>query len=98
MYHRKPLHAVQWQTVVKHFVKPVNDPIHVPRRLVIDNLKAAIVRAVWHDPVVQRSYREFAERVRSGVAPEQTPESRMWAGVLAFVDAVEEHPEWWVLE
>lgn len=24
----------------------------VPERIVIDNLKAAIVRAVWHDPVV----------------------------------------------
>jgi AcrR family transcriptional regulator len=50
-----------------------------------------------YEAVLLHASREFAERVRSGVAPEQTPESRMWAGVLAFVDAVEEHPEWWVL-
>lgn len=41
----------------------------VPRRIVIDNLKAAIVRAVWHDPVVQRSYREFAEHYGFMIAP-----------------------------
>lgn len=41
----------------------------VPGRIVIDNLKAAIVRAVWHDPVVQRSYREFAEHYGFLIAP-----------------------------
>lgn len=41
----------------------------VPRRIVIDNLKAAIVRAVWHDPMVQRSYREFAEHYGFMIAP-----------------------------
>lgn len=41
----------------------------VPERIVIDNLKAAIVRAVWHDPVVQRSYREFAEHYGFLIAP-----------------------------
>jgi transposase len=41
----------------------------VPERIVIDNLKAAIVRAVWHDPVVQRSYREFAEHYAFLIAP-----------------------------
>jgi len=32
-----------------------------PARIIIDNLKAAIVKACWHDPVVQRSYGECAE-------------------------------------
>jgi transposase len=32
----------------------------VPRKIVVDNLKAAIVKAVLHEPVAQRSYREFA--------------------------------------
>jgi transposase len=41
----------------------------VPKRVVIDNLKAAIVRAVWHDPVVQRSYRECAEYYGFLIAP-----------------------------
>jgi transposase len=33
----------------------------VPARVVIDNLKAAIIRACWHDPQAQQSYRECAE-------------------------------------
>jgi transposase len=32
----------------------------VPERLVLDNLKAAILRASVHDPLVQRAYRECA--------------------------------------
>ena len=33
----------------------------IPDRVMIDNLKAGIVKACWHDPVVQRSYGECAE-------------------------------------
>jgi transposase len=33
----------------------------VPARVKIDNLKAGILKACWHDPRVQRSYREMAE-------------------------------------
>jgi len=32
----------------------------IPERIVLDNLKAAILRASVHDPVVQRAYRECA--------------------------------------
>jgi transposase len=41
----------------------------VPRRIVIDNLKAAITRASVHDPVVQRAYRECAEHYGFLIAP-----------------------------
>ena len=41
----------------------------VPGRVVIDNLKAAIVRACWDDPQVQRSYRECAEHYGFLIAP-----------------------------
>jgi hypothetical protein len=41
----------------------------VPERLVVDNLKAAIVRACWHDPQVQRAYRECAEHYGFLIAP-----------------------------
>jgi transposase len=41
----------------------------VPRRVVVDNLKAAIVRAAFHDPVVQRAYRECAEHYQFLIAP-----------------------------
>jgi transposase len=41
----------------------------VPGRVVIDNLKAAIIRACWHDPAVQQSYRECAEHYGFLIAP-----------------------------
>ena len=41
----------------------------VPRRIVVDNLKAAVVRAAVHDPVVQRAYRECAEHYGFLIAP-----------------------------
>ena len=40
-----------------------------PERVVIDNLKAAIVRACWDDPQVQQSYRECAEHYGFLIAP-----------------------------
>lgn len=50
----------------------------VPRRIVIDNLKAAIVRATFHDPVVQRTYRELAEHYGFLISPcrVRTPEHK----------------------
>lgn len=41
----------------------------VPERLVIDNLKSAIVEACFHEPVVQQSYRECAEHYGFQLAP-----------------------------
>jgi len=41
----------------------------VPERIVTDNLKAAIVKAVWDDPEVQQSYRECAEHYGFLIAP-----------------------------
>ena len=46
-----------------------------PRTIVLDNLKAAILHASVHDPVVQRSYRECAEHYgfRIDPNPPRTP-------------------------
>jgi transposase len=50
----------------------------VPRRVVLDNLRAAIVHAALYDPDVQRSYREFAEHYGFLIAPcrPRTPEHK----------------------
>ena len=40
-----------------------------PRTIVLDNLKAAILHASVHDPVVQRSYRECAEHYGFRIDP-----------------------------
>ncbi|RRR77950.1 MAG: IS21 family transposase [Candidatus Viridilinea halotolerans] len=50
----------------------------VPKRIVIDNLKAGITQACWEDPQVQRSYRECAEHYGFLIAPcrPRTPEHK----------------------
>lgn len=50
----------------------------VPARVVIDNLKAAIVRACVDDPAVQQSYRQCAEHYGFLIAPcrPRTPEHK----------------------
>jgi transposase len=49
-----------------------------PTRVVVDNLKAAILRAVWDDPQVQPSYRECAAHYGFLIAPcrPYTPEHK----------------------
>lgn len=41
----------------------------IPARVVIDNPKAAITRACWRDPAVQRSYADFAEQAGFLISP-----------------------------
>lgn len=41
----------------------------LPAKVVLDNLKAAIVKAALYDPVVQRAYREFAEHYGFLISP-----------------------------
>jgi transposase len=50
----------------------------VPGRVVPDNLKAAILKACWDDPVVQESYRECARHYGFRIAPcrPYTPEHK----------------------
>jgi len=50
----------------------------VPKKIVLDNLKSAIVKAALYDPVVQRSYREFAEHYGFLISPcrVRTPEHK----------------------
>ena len=50
----------------------------VPRRVVLDNLKAAIIKASSEDPEVQRSYRDLAEHYNFLISPcrPATPEHK----------------------
>jgi transposase len=50
----------------------------VPACVVVDNLKAAVVRASWDNPEVQRAYRECAEHYGFLIAPcrPRTPEHK----------------------
>jgi transposase len=57
----------------------------VPQKVMVDNLKAAIVKACWRDPQVQRSYADFAEGYNFLVSPcppnEPKKKGRVEAGV-----------------
>jgi len=50
----------------------------VPERIVPDNLKAAVVKACFDDPVIQQAYRECAEHYGFMIAPcrEGTPQHK----------------------
>lgn len=50
----------------------------VPRRVVLDNLKAAVLRAALHDPVLGEAYRRFAQHYGFVVSPTRpaTPEHK----------------------
>jgi transposase len=60
----------------------------VPSRLVIDNLKAAIARACYHDPAVQRAYAELAEGYGFRLAPLPVRQPQMKGRIEAGVKYV----------
>ena len=86
----------------------------VPARVVVDNLKAAIVRAVLHDPEAQRSYRDLAEHYDFLISPcrPRTPrhKGKVESGVhyvkrnalagreFRDINEANEHLSRWVLE
>ncbi len=41
----------------------------VPAKIILDNLKAGIIKASMHDPLIQRSYRNLAEHYGFMVSP-----------------------------
>ncbi|PIX41415.1 MAG: IS21 family transposase [Armatimonadetes bacterium CG_4_10_14_3_um_filter_66_18] len=61
----------------------------VPQRVVLDNLKAGIVKASLHEPVVQRAYRQLAEHYGFLIAPcrPRTPrhKGKVERGGVAYV-------------
>jgi len=50
-----------------------------------------------YEAVLLHAGDELAERVRGGATAADAPEERLWGGILAFVETVEEHPDWWLL-
>ena len=63
----------------------------VPARLIIDNLKAAILKACYYDPVVQRSFGECAEAYGFQISPcpvaEPKKKGRVERGVQYLTDS-----------
>jgi AcrR family transcriptional regulator len=46
---------------------------------------------------IRRSGEALRRRIAQAIALDDSAERRMWHGLLALLDAVEEHPEWWLL-
>jgi AcrR family transcriptional regulator len=50
-----------------------------------------------YEATLLRAQRLLSERVRAEAEAHAGPEERLWAGILAFVDVVEEHRDWWLV-
>ena len=61
---RKGYSEVVWRQTTDNFIAALENAFHhfggIPRRLVIDNLKAAVARADWYDPEVHPKLQSFA--------------------------------------
>lgn len=61
---RKGYSEVVWRQTSDNFIAALENAFHyfggVPKRLVIDNLKAAVARADWYDPEVHPKLQSFA--------------------------------------
>lgn len=63
-YSRKAYSEAVWRQSTEAFVQCLENAFHhfggVPKRLVIDNLKAAVAKADWYDPEVHPKLQSFA--------------------------------------
>lgn len=72
-YSRKAYSEVVWRQTTDNFLTALENAFEhfggVPRRLVIDNLKAAVARADWYDPEVHPKLQSFAAHYGTAFVP-----------------------------
>jgi transposase len=79
---RKAYSEVVWRQTSDNFIAAIENAFHhfggVPKRLVIDNLKAAVKRADWYDPEVHPKLQSFAVHYGTAFVPTKpyTPEHK----------------------
>lgn len=79
---RKGYSEVVWRQTTDNFVAAIENAFHyfggVPKRLVIDNLKAAVKRADWYDPEIHPKLQSFAKHYGTVFVPTKayTPEHK----------------------
>jgi transposase len=79
---RKAYSEVVWRQTSDNFIAAIENAFHyfggVPRRLVIDNLKAAVKRADWYDPEIHPKLQSFAVHYGTAFVPTRpyTPEHK----------------------
>ncbi len=71
-FSRKGYSEVVWRQSSDAFIACLENAFHhfrgVPKRLVIDNLKAAVAQADWYDPEVRPKLQSFAAHERQRVS------------------------------
>jgi hypothetical protein len=79
---RKGYSEVVWQQTTDNFIAALENAFAyfggVPKRLVIDNLKAAVKRADWYDPEIHPKLQSFAAHYGTAFVPTKpyTPEHK----------------------
>ncbi len=79
---RKAYSEVVWRQTTDNFIAAIENAFHyfggVPKRLVIDNLKAAVHRADWYDPEIHPKLQSFAAHYGTVFVPTKpyTPEHK----------------------
>jgi transposase len=70
---RKGYSEVVWHQTTDNFIAALESAFHhfggVPKRLVIDNLKAAVARADWYDPEIHPKLQSFAAHYGTAFMP-----------------------------
>jgi transposase len=70
---RKAYSEVVWRQTTENFIACLENAFHhfggAPKRLVIDNLKAAVARADWYDPEVHPKLQSFAKHYGTAILP-----------------------------
>ena len=70
---RKAYSEVVWRQTTDNFIAAIENAFHyfggVPKRLVIDNLKAAVKRADWYDPELHPKLQSFATHYGTAFVP-----------------------------
>jgi AcrR family transcriptional regulator len=49
-----------------------------------------------YEAILQRSAQLMTDRIGASAQAVGAPDERVWAGILAFLDIVEEHRDWWI--
>lgn len=70
---RKAYSEVVWRQTTENFIACLENAFHhfggAPKRLVIDNLKAAVAQADWYDPEVHPRLQAFAAHYGTAILP-----------------------------
>ena len=72
-YSRKAYSEVVWRQTTENFLTCLENAFHyfggAPKRIVIDNLKAAVAKADWYDPELHPKLQSFAQHYGTVILP-----------------------------